>query len=366
MNTVLLCPELFAREGGIQRMLRLYLKALGETAGAGDEVRLVVLNDREFPAAQLRRYANDKLTQRHACGRRKAAFVWRALRAAAGAERMVCGHIGQLPVAWLARRVHPRLQYFLVAHGIEVWRPYSALERAALRGARRILCVSDYTRREMLRQVALPESHFAVVPNALDPQLCAASSDPPNGRTGLVILTVTRLDATERYKGVVDLIAALPAVRRVLPAVRLRIVGTGDDLPRLADLAGQLGVAAAVEFTGFQTDDALRAAYRDCTLFALPSSKEGFGLVFLEAMAQGKPCLGARAGATPEIIDDSAGVLVEFGQVAQIAERLVWALQQPWDPVQIQRRAAQFSYAAFKTRLQDALAVGADTPSKHD
>jgi glycosyltransferase involved in cell wall biosynthesis len=357
MNTVLICPELFAREGGIQRMLRLYLKALGETAGAGDEVRLVVLNDREFPAAQFRRYANDKLTQRHACARRKAAFVWRTLRATAGADRLVCGHIGQLPVAWLARHAHPRLQYFLVAHGIEVWRPYSGLERAALRGARRILCVSDYTRREMLRQVALPEARFTVVPNALDPYLVAAPADHPAGRTEPVILTVARLDAAERYKGVADLIAALPAVRRVLPAVRLRIVGTGDDLPRLVGLAGQLGVAATVEFTGFQTDDALRAAYRDCTLFALPSSKEGFGLVFLEAMANGKPCLGARAGATPEVIGDSSGVLVEYGDVAQIAERLVWTLQHPWDPVQIQTHAAQFSYAGFKARLQDALAV---------
>ena len=150
MKTVLLCPELFAREGGIQRMLRLYLKALCETGGTGDEVRLVVLNDREFPAAPLRRYTNDMLTQRHACARRKAAFVWRALRATAGADRLVCGHIGQLPVAWLARCAHPRLQYFLVAHGIEVWRPYSRLERAALRGVRRILCVSDYTRRHVL------------------------------------------------------------------------------------------------------------------------------------------------------------------------------------------------------------------------
>jgi glycosyltransferase involved in cell wall biosynthesis len=357
MTTVLLCPELFAREGGIQRILRLYLKALGEMAGAGDEVRLVVLNDREFPAARLGRYANEKLTQRHACARRKAAFVWRTLRAAARADRMVCGHIGQLPVAWLAQRLHPRLQYFLVAHGIEVWRPYSWLERAALRGARRILCVSDYTRREMQRQIALPEARFTVVPNALDPSLFAEPSAPTDGPKEPVILTVTRLDATERYKGVSDLIAALPAVRRALPAVRLRIVGTGGDRPRLAELAGQLGVAEAVEFAGFQTDEALRAAYRDCTLFALPSRKEGFGIVYLEAMANGKPCLGARAGATPEIIDDSSGVLVEFGQVGQIAERLVWALQHRWDPVQIHRRAAQFSYAGFKTRLQDALAV---------
>lgn len=356
MKTVLLCPELFACEGGIQRILRLYLKALTELAVAGDEVRLVVLNDRELPAARLESYANGRLGRWHACARRKPAFVWHALRAAAGADRLVCGHIGQLPVAGLARRLHPRLRYFLVAHGIEVWRPFSGIEQRALRGAARILCVSDYTRREILRQIALPAERLVIVPNTLDPSLALAAPDarpvaPPQ------ILTVTRLEAAEQYKGVSHLIEALPAVRGVIPAARLRIIGTGSDVPRLRALAGRLGVADAVEFAGFLSDEALRAAYRDCTLFALPSRKEGFGIVFLEAMANGRPCLGARAGATPELIDVTSGVLVEFGDVAQIAGRLVWALQHQWDPVQIRRRAAQFDYANFKSRLCEALVL---------
>ncbi|MDD2765442.1 MAG: glycosyltransferase family 4 protein [Opitutaceae bacterium] len=356
MKTVLLCPELFAREGGIQRILRLYLKALGELARADGEVRLVVLNDREFPVGPLRRYADETLTQQHACARRKPLFVWRTLQCAAGADRMVCGHIGQLPVAWLAQRLYPRLQYFLVAHGIEVWRPYTCLERIALRGVRRILCVSEYTRGEVQRRTGLPEAQFAVVPNALDPDF---ADRPEDGTAGgePVILTVARLDAAEAYKGVDHLIAAMPAVRQAVPAARLRIVGTGNDLPRLHELADRLGVAGAVEFAGLVDEETLRDAYRACTLFALPSRKEGFGLVFLEAMAHGKPCLGARAGATPEIIDDTSGVLVDFGDVPQITRQVVWALQHPWNPVQIWRRAAQFSYGEFKLRLQAALAL---------
>lgn len=356
MKTVLLCPELFAREGGIQRILRLYLKALCELAVDADDVRLVVLNDPALPAERLQPYAGARLAWARACGRRKAVFVWQALRAAAGADRLVCGHIGQLPVAWMARKLRPRLRYFLVAHGIEVWRPFSRLEHKALRGAARILCVSDFTRREILRQIALPPEQMVIVPNTLDPSLALAAA---GGRPAAapLILTVTRLEAAERYKGVAQLIEAMPAVRGLLPAARLKIIGSGSDLPRLRALAARLGVAPAVEFAGHQNDEALRAAYRDCTLFALPSRKEGFGIVFLEAMANGKPCLGARAGATPELLDAASGVLVEFGDVAQIAGRLVWALQHPWDPVQIRRHAAQFDYSNFKARLRDALAV---------
>ena len=357
MKTLLLCPELFARESGIQRIMRLYLKALCAAAGTGDEVRLVVLNDREFPEALLRRYSSERLTLRQACNHSKPTFVWHVIRAAAGADRVICGHLGQLIVAWLARCLHPRLEYYLVAHGIEVWRPYTLLEKLALRSAQRILCVSDFTRREMRQRIALAESRFVVVPNALDPLFDPVPVDGGSGSGAPVILTVARLDARERYKGVDQLIEAMPAVLQTVPAARLRIVGTGSDLPRLKELAARLGVADSVEFAGFVDDEHLRAAYRDCALFALTSSGEGFGIVFLEAMAHGKPCLGARAGAVPEIIDGMSGVLVDPGDISQIATQLVWALQHQWNPQQIKERADQFGYPVFRERLQRALTV---------
>ncbi len=357
MTTVLLCPELFAADGGIQRILRLYLKALCDMAPAGGEVRLVSLNDREFPESLLRLYANQRLTHRHACARRKGVFVRRTLASVVGADRLICGHLGQLAVARLARTLHPRLDYFLVAHGIEVWRPYTRIERIALRGARRIFCVSDYTRREMRRQSGLPEARFVVLPNALDPQFSAPGEGSAAGPDDSVILTVARLDQRENYKGVDHLIEALPAVRKQLPDARLRVVGQGADLPRLRGLAAGLGVTEAVEFSGRIDDEALRAAYRDCALFALPSRNEGFGIAYLEAMAFGKPCLGARAGAVPELIDTDSGLLVDYGEHDQIAEALIRALRRDWDHAKIMARAARFSYPAFKDRLESALAV---------
>ncbi len=355
MKTVLLCPELFGREGGIQRILRLYLKAIAEFASAADEVRLVVLNDVSFPVGVLERYASAEILRRRACAGRKPAFVLHALRHCATADRVVCGHIALLPVAWAARCLRPRLQYFLVAHGIEVWRPYRWIERAALRRARRVLCVSEYTRAEMLRHCGLPPERLVVVPNALDPDLEASTPPipppPPNQR----VLTVARLDPAEAYKGVDHLIQALPRVRHAVPAARLEVIGTGGDLPRLRDLARQTGVADAVDFRGLVDLGTLRRAYRDCTVFALPSRNEGFGIVFLEAMAHGKPCIGARAGGIPEVVDGACGALVEYGAVPQLAERLVWALQRSWDPEQIRAHAAQFGFAAFKRRLQEAL-----------
>lgn len=357
MTTLLLCPELFAREGGIQRILRLYLKALCDAASTDDEVRLVVLNDRILPEEGLVRYGGDRLTQHHACNRRKVAFATQVARSSAGTDRIVCGHIGQLSIARLGRVRRSRVPYYLVAHGVEVWRPYNVAERLALRGARRILCVSDYTRREMQRHIRLPDSRFVVVPNALDPCFAPEAGECPTDPAEPLILTVARLEPGENYKGVDHLIEALPAVRRAVGGVRLRVVGTGGDLERLQHLANEHGVGGAVEFAGRVHDAALREAYRTCTLFALPSRNEGFGIVFLEAMAHGKPCLGARAGAVPEIVDAASGVLVQFGRVGELASALTWALQHSWNPDQIRSRAMEFSYPLFRERLSRALAV---------
>ncbi|MGA3008222.1 MAG: glycosyltransferase family 4 protein [Opitutaceae bacterium] len=352
MKTLLLCPELFASEGGIPRMLRLYLRALCEEAAAtpDDRVRLAVLNDPTFPADALTRYSNHRLESTAACGRSKRRFSLAAWRLGSGCQRMICGHVRQLFLARIAQGFRPSLKYYLVAHGIEVWRPFGRLERAALRGARRIFCVSDYTRGEIMKHdPGFRAGQLAVLPNALDPAWPVAAS--PARAKAQVIFTLSRLDSAETYKGVDQLIAALPSIRRERPGARLRIAGTGDDLPRLQALAQTRGLAGAVDFLGFVEERRLAEEFQACDLFALPSGKEGFGLVFLEAMAHGKPCLGARAGGVPEIITDDCGTLVEFGDEPGLAAGCIAALDRDWNVATILDRARSFSYDAFRTRL---------------
>jgi phosphatidylinositol alpha-1,6-mannosyltransferase len=166
---------------------------------------------------------------------------------------------------------------------------------------------------------------------------------------------VGRLCSADTYKGFDTLIEAMPLVLRDFPHARLRIVGGGDDAPRLQALAAQLAVAAAVVFTGIISDEALRAEYAACDLFALPSRNEGFGLVFLEAMIFGKPCIGARAGGVPEVITEDTGVLVEYGDVPGIAAAIA-ALSRDWDEAAILAWAQQFSYSQFVPQLAFLLA----------
>lgn len=356
MNTLLLCPALFASHGGIERILRLYLKALCELASPGDRVSLAVLNDAALTPDQVAPFATRALARVSAAGKSRIRFTLRTLLLARGADRLVCGHIGQLPVAYLARKLNPRLRYYLVAHGIEVWRPFGMPEQAALRGAHRIFCVSDFTRRELLSHCPLPAERALVLPNALDPSFTIAAGQPLADRPP-VILCVTRLSFADRYKGVELLIASLPAIRAEIPTAVLRIVGHGDDVARLTALRDRLGLGSAVEFTGFVDDRRLEEEFRDCRLFALPSTREGFGLVFLEAMARGRPCLAARAGGAPEVLTPETGILVAADDVPALARGLVDGLRRHWEEERILARAREFSYSPFRTKLASLLAA---------
>ena len=359
MNILLLAPEIFTTDSGIPRILRLYLKACCAIAEKrGEHVNFVALNDSMVDTTELKPYSSPALDKWSVCSGDKVRFIRESLRLSKEADLIVCGHVAQLPVAWLARCFKRTLRYTLVAHGIEVWRPFSFWERRALKGAEKIYCISEFTRGEILRRVNLDESRLVVLPNALDPSLELSTASPAKPVEIPVILTVARLSRSDRYKGIDHLIEAMPAILRAEPAAKLRIVGRGDDRNRLYMRARELKVAGAVEFVGFVSDEKLREEFDRCRLFALPSEKEGFGLVYVEAMAHARPCLGARAGGTPEVITSETGVLVTYGDIPGLAAAVMSALTRSWSEAALLERARHFSYSQFQSRLAALLPGG--------
>ncbi|MSU51195.1 MAG: glycosyltransferase family 1 protein [Opitutus sp.] len=357
MNTVLLLPVLFASDGGIQRILRLYVRAVGELTPLPGQVHTLVLNDTagQLTTGCLRPYATPALTAPIGCGRNKLACAWHMIRLGRLSQRVICGHINLLRVAHLARLFSRGLEVWLVAHGLEVWRKFSVSEQRALCATHRILCVSDYTRGQLLENCpGLSRAQLVIQPNALDPAFERTLSTHAPSVPGL-ILSVARLNAAESYKGIDHLIAAMPAIRSAIPHARLRVVGDGDDRARLEALATASAANDAIEFTGRVSDETLYTHFEAAHLFALPSRGEGFGLVYLEAMAHGKPCLVADAGGAPEVISAASGVLANYGDVRDIAGVAIAALRRDWSSESIRARARKFTYPAFKARMSTLL-----------
>lgn len=364
MKAVLLAPEFAATDGGIQRILRLYLRAIAADP-AHHSLALVAFNDTTADLQRLPDFSGGLLDGKplvaSACSRSKTAFIRAAWRACAGAGRIVCGHVAQLPVAALA--AGPAGKLALVAHGIEVWERPSFARALALRRCDRVFCVSRYTRDRLAALHPWIAPRLRVVPNALDPELLSGPTpEPPPVGKPPVILCVGRLSAADSYKGYDLLLRAFA----LLPAEashshpdripRLRFVGDGDDRPRLQALAEELRVSDRVEFSGRLPDAGLRRAFADCTCFALPSTGEGFGLVYLEAMAAGRPCVGLQSTAVPELITPRLGVLAKPGDAAALAAALAECLSRFWDAEELRQAALGYSYPNLVTALAAAWA----------
>jgi glycosyltransferase involved in cell wall biosynthesis len=329
-----LFPELDA-PGGIQRAGRHLAAVLTEFASSrGMDCRLLSLNDSQ----ELHRMAlGGREFVYTGCARSKGRFVATALRAARRKAKLVlAGHPNLGPVVQAMRVVAPRMKSILCTHGVEVWEPLGSLRRRALRRADLVLAPSKDTAEHVAAQQEVARGRIRVLPWALDPQFeafVAAGAQPtppgdfPRGR---VILTVGRWLATERYKGMDTLITALPRLLMLWPELQLVLAGSGDDRGWLEDLAEKNGVIRHVHFLSGLSYAELAACYGACEVFALPSRGEGFGFVYLEAMACGKPVIGGAHGGAPEIIQDGVtGYLVPHGDSVQLATAFQALLADP-------------------------------------
>jgi phosphatidyl-myo-inositol dimannoside synthase len=269
--------------------------------------------------------------------RAKGRFTAAAMRAARRhAKLVVAAHPHLAPVVQAMRVAAPRMKSIVCAHGIEVWEPLSALRRRALRHSTLVLAPTLDTADHVAVQQQVPRERVRVLPWGLDPQfeaLIAASSQlslPANFPSGRIILTVGRWFSNERYKGMDTLITCLPRLLHEWPDLQLVAVGEGDDQPWLGQLAEGCGVRLHVHFFSGLSYSELAACYGACEMFALPSRGEGFGLVYLEAMARGKPVIGGAHGGAPEVIEDGkTGYLVHHGDAPELATCIETLLANP-------------------------------------
>ncbi|HEY9300423.1 MAG TPA: glycosyltransferase, partial [Phormidium sp.] len=202
-----------------------------------------------------------------------------------------------LAAYWLKRLVG--IRYWTVVHGVEAWDIQRPALKTALQHSDRIISVSNYTRDRLLKEQQLDPAKISLLPNTFDGNRFKIAPKPQYllKRYGLtvdnsIILTVARLDKNEQYKGYDQIILALPEIRRYIPNVHYILVGKGSDRARIMQLISQLDLQDCVTLAGFIPDTELGDHYNLCDVFAMPSKGEGFGIVYLEALACGKPTLG--------------------------------------------------------------------------
>ncbi|MEW5923758.1 MAG: glycosyltransferase family 4 protein [Candidatus Zixiibacteriota bacterium] len=140
--------------------------------------------------------------------------------------------------------------------------------------------------------------------------------------------TVLYLGRIKKYKAVQHLISAFELVLREIPEAELKIVGAGDYVPRLMALAGKLEIRNKIDFTGFVSQSVKVNYLRRSHVAVLPSSKEGWGLTNIEANACGTAVIAANSpGLRDSVLNDKTGFLYEYGNIKQLAEKLLIILR---------------------------------------
>ena len=363
-------PDLFSTTGGIQAFSRYLIDAVRAEAFS-KYFSALIKNDLPDDIPDKRALHNFNAYGNWPLRLRSARFALGCLRHA-WRERpglIVSTHLNFGPLAMLARRSFGA-PYILVAHGIDAWGITNASRKRALLKADLTLAVSNYTRDRLIQEVGLDPDRVKILPNTFAADRFAIAPKPPQllRRYGLrpdtpVILTVCRLADTECYKGYDQIIKAMPEIVRAVPNARYLLVGKGPDRPRIERLIAEAGVQDAVIFAGFVPNEELAEHYNLCDIFAMPSRGEGFGIVYLEALACGKTVLaGNKDGSRDALGGGELGLLVDPDDTAEIAAEIIRVLrrdhwrQEIFNPELLRRRVIElFGFEAFKRAVADLL-----------
>ena len=328
------CLQVFSWEGGIQSYIKDIFKAyLAQPATPPADVFLLRDgHDCENP------FEGDKLTFHYL---ESSHPTLGRLRLAAGLARnlltrqyqhVICSH------SLLSPLVGPlcdtfQIPYTVMVYGKEVWSPVPQRQQRALQQAAAIWSCSRYSRDLACSANNLDHQRFCVLPCIVNGDVFTPGVKSPAlmEKYGLhnsrILMTVARLWPGDIYKGVDVTIRALPDILKAFPDVKYLVIGRGDDQPRLAQLAQDMGVGDRVVFAGFVPDDALVDHYRLADAYIMPS-QEGFGIVYLEAMACGVPVLsGDNDGSADPLQDGRVGWRVPHRDPQAVARACIEILK---------------------------------------
>jgi phosphatidylinositol alpha-1,6-mannosyltransferase len=353
--------------GGVQTAGRHTAAVLSRVAkDLGWEAHFLSLND---PAGRHKAATGNLEFDFHGFARSKSRFTLEVLKLARKDTRLVVATHPNLAFPAAAMRAIARgFQLVVMSHGVEVWAPLGKLRRAGLLAADCVLAPSRYTAEKLHRVQHLPSERIRVLHWGLDPAFFEMVADadrlplPDSVPHARYVLAVGRWSSAERYKGFDTLIQALPQLQCVAPDLQLVFAGDGDDRPALEKLAESTGARERLHFISGLTRAQLVATYRHAQVFALPSGGEGFGMVFLEALAMGIPVVGGNHGGILDIIDDGVtGFLVPHADITQLAERIALLLTNRSLAGDMARRGRErvlqhFRFENFEAGLRDVLA----------
>ena len=356
----------FSAEGGIERVCRLTGKALNDLSmeQSLEEVQILSMYDAAltnanpyFPAALHKGFNQQRTT-----------FVLAAIKAAKTKRVIILSHINLLIVGSLIHFFSPTAKVILIAHGIEVWKPLPFWKKKLLQQFTQIIAVSRFTKDKIIVSQQVSPRNITVINNCLDPYL-----PPPVApqtaealairyhlkENDIVLMTMARLGAKERHKGYDQVIQSVQALKSKYPSIKYLLIGkcSKEERQRLEQIIDALDLANQIIFVGYIAEQALAAHYSLADIFVMPSQKEGFGNVFIEALFYGKPVIAGNIdGSVDALKNGRFGILVNPNIQSHITNAIQMAIENldRYKP-KPENVLKHFGYSVYKDRWRKAL-----------
>lgn len=351
----------FSSTGGIERFNRSFLKALKDIELKGKiTADAVSLHDTDTDESYFNK------NNYKGFGGAKIKFVSAVIRQSKYYDIIIAGHINlALPSLITSYLKHKKI--ILIAHGIEVWGKLIGTKKAFLKRVDKILAVSNFTKKKIIRRHHISENKIAIFHNTIDPFFKFPEHfDKPeylkqryrlNGQK--IIYTLSRLSSDEQYKGYDKVLQVLPELKKINPRIKYIIAGKADaaEKLRLEELIRSLDLQENVLLTGFIKDDEIIDHYLLADTFIMPSTMEGFGIVFIEAMACGIPVIAGNIdGSVDALKNGELGQLIDPLNNSEIMQSLLTTDSNNTTPLQLQESVKQnFGFSLFTKRLEEVL-----------
>lgn len=352
MRTLALISDAFGGHGGIAKFNRDLLKALCVYTECKEVVAIprLVQNSIE-PIPSKLTYVTEGLNGKW----KYLATTLKYITIRKKFDLVVCGHVNLMPIAFLAKII-VRAPLLLFMHGIDVWQPTkNILTNYIVRYTDGFVSVSNLTKDRFLDWARVDAEKGFILPNTIDFDQFKPGKKPSNllDRYGLrgkkVLMTLGRLVSKERCKGFDQVLELLPDMTRDDSGISYLIAGDGADRRRLEEKVRSLGIGNFVRFAGLIPESEKVDHYRLADVYVMPSRGEGFGIVFLEAMACGIPVVASKVdGGREALRDGKLGILVDPDKPAEIKTGILGALKR--GSGMVPKGLDYFSYRNFEQR----------------
>jgi phosphatidylinositol alpha-1,6-mannosyltransferase len=331
MRVLYLSLKIFSATGGIEQVNKNWLFALNNLGDIGKlsfkAISLYdnVSDDRYINRLNFKGYNSNPFQ-----------FILSTVWNSFSSKVLVISHLNLSLFALIAKLFNPRLKIIVQLHGIEAWVNLSGLQERLLNQAHQILAVSEFTRNTVLNKYPKLKDKIIVFNNSLNGMAKYEFNEIERNkfRSKLnlddhqqLIITIGRLLNSEAYKGYDKTIEAISKLKN--DNIVFHIIGKSEDIEknRIQNLINKNNLQTQIKLIGFVNEDELASYYQAADLFVMPSKGEGFGLVFIDAMANGLRVVGGNAdGSTDSISKFSESYLVNPDDVEEISNTISNAL----------------------------------------